>query len=187
MIQHTNKTIPNNIKEKVEKALSYFPSLKDIDITFKFKKNIKKTTMQAQPNFLSLLFSKKNRKYNINISETFKDSKKTKTKHLPEDVFIGWIGHELGHIIDYEQMSNWEMIIFGIKYILIDKHIIKAEKKADYYAVNQGMGKYVLAMKNFILHHKNLPEKYKDRTKKFYISPEEVIHLIKERDKKLNL
>jgi len=186
MATYNNKTIPNNIKEKIEKALSYFPSLNDVDITFKFKKNIKKTTMQAQPNFLSLLLPKKSRKYNINISEYFKDTQKTKTQDLPEDVFVGWIGHELGHIIDYEEMSNWEIVVFGIKYVLIDSFIIEAEKTADYLAVNQGIGKHILAMKNFILHHKNLPKYYKDRIKKFYISPDEVTQLIKERDKKLN-
>ena len=95
--------------------------------------------MQAQPNFLSLFSSKRNRKYNINISEYFKDTEKTKTKNLPEDVFVGWIGHELGHILDYEEMSNWQLIVFGIKYVLIDKHIIEAEKTADFYAVNQGI------------------------------------------------
>ncbi len=186
MTHYKNKTIPNEIKHQVEKALSYFPSLKDIDIQFKFKKNIKKTTMQAQPNFLSLLSSKKNRKYNINISETFKDSKNTATKNLPEDVFIGWISHELGHLLDYEEMSNWEMIVFGIKYLLVDKHIIEAERTADKYAIDQGIGKYILAMKNFILNHSDLPKHYKKRIKKYYISPKEVTLLINERNKKLN-
>jgi len=184
MIQHTNKTIPDEIKEKVEKALSYFPSLKDIDITFQFKKNIKKTTMQAQPDFLSLLSSRKNRKYNINISEYFKDTAKTKTQDLPEDIFVGWIGHELGHILDYEEMSNWEMVVFGIKYVLFDNFIIEAEKTADQYAVNQGIGNYILAMKNFILHHKNLPSYYKKRIQKLYMSPKEVIKLMNEINEK---
>ena len=141
--------------------------------------------MQAQPNFLSLLSTKKNRKYNININETFKDSKKTATANLPEDVFIGWIGHELGHILDYEKMTNWEMVVFGIKYLFVDKHIIEAERTADSYAIDQGIGKYILAMKNFILNHSDLPKHYKNRIRKYYISPEEVTLLINKKNKGL--
>lgn len=43
--------IPNSIKAEVETALKYYPQLKNIHIEFKFKKNIKKSTMQARPTF----------------------------------------------------------------------------------------------------------------------------------------
>lgn len=178
---HTNKKIPLNITDKVEEALSFYPELKDKPITFQFKKNIKKSTMLAQPNFLSLLTGKKNRKYIIYISEQFKIAdKKIKTTTIPAPVFIGWIGHELGHIIDYETMSNWELIVFGIKYILFENHLIEAERRADFYAVQRGMQQYILATKNYILKHADISESYKNRIKKYYVSPEEIMHLITE-------
>ena len=50
--------IPNSIKAEVETALKYYPQLKNIHIEFKFKKNIKKSTMQARPTFDSFFKSK---------------------------------------------------------------------------------------------------------------------------------
>lgn len=178
-----NKRIPQNIKNKVEEALCFFPSLENIHIEFKFKKNIKKSTMQAQPNFASLFSFTKPRSYYIYISEKFKiTNEELKTTDIPNKVFTGWIGHELGHVLDYESMSNWQIIVFGIKYLLINKHIIEAERRADHYAVNQGMQDYIIETKNFILNHADISEAYKKRIKKYYLSPEEIMHLVNERN-----
>ena len=63
--------------------------------------------MQAQPVFSTLLESKKNRRYRINISAHFKlIHSQMPILEIPDDVMIGWIGHELGHILDYEGKSN---------------------------------------------------------------------------------
>ncbi len=178
-----NKTIPATIKTKVEKALSYFPSLKNTEIEFKFKKDIKKSTMQAQPKFLNLLLPKTSRSYVIYISNKFKISnQELKTTDIPFDVFVGWIGHELGHIMDYEEMNNLQLIWFGFKYILLEKHIINAERKADHFAVQQGMEDYIMKTKNFILNHADITETYKNRIKRYYLSPEEIMKLVSDRN-----
>src|SRR5690554_5945857 len=65
-----NKVIPKNIENKALRALEYFPKLYDTPIEFKFKKKIKKATMQAQPKIGSLLNRKENRKYVIYLSES---------------------------------------------------------------------------------------------------------------------
>ncbi len=52
------------------------------------------------------------------------------------------------------------------------------ERTADTYAIQHGMGDYILKTKNFILDNANLSEKYKQRIRKLYISPEEVMELI---------
>lgn len=171
--------MPDSIKDEVEIALSFFPSLKNTSIEFKFKKNIKKSTMQAQPKFASLLNFKKNRAYVILISKHVKIENTTyKTKNLPKNVLIGWLGHELGHIIDYESKSNFSLILFGIKYLLFDKHIIDAERKADTFAVKNGMKAYILATKDFILNNTDISESYKKRIKRYYLSPEEIMQLL---------
>ncbi|MDN6280228.1 MAG: hypothetical protein L0J45_04415, partial [Psychroflexus sp.] len=91
----TNKIIPSVIKPQVEKALTYYPELKDTPITFKFKKDIKKSTMQAQPKFASFLKSRKNRSYVILISEKFHiEGEAFKVIDVDDDIMIGWIGHE---------------------------------------------------------------------------------------------
>ena len=178
--------IPDNIKTNVQKALSYYPQLSHTNIEFRFKKNIKKSTMQARPKFSSFFKSRKNRAYVILISEKFKISyKEFKTTDMPSDIFVGWIGHELGHILDYQNRSNFNLIWFGFQYLFSENHIIEAERAADSFAVNQGMEDYILKTKDFILNHAQITLTYKDRIKKYYLSPEEIMELVKLREAKL--
>lgn len=178
--------IPDSIREEALLALSHYPELKDTRIEFKFKKSIKKSIMQAQPSFWSLLKGKKNRSYFIFISESFEiEGEKFETKNIPENVMIGWLGHELGHIMDYRNRNSFDLIWFGIKYILLDNSIREAERAADSYAVQKNMDSYILETKNFILNNTNLSEVYKDRIKKYYLSPDEIMAIVEERDKAL--
>jgi len=176
--------IPESIKPEVEKALTYYPSLKKTKIYFKFKKNIKKSTMQAQPTIDSFFKTRKHRSYQILISEKFKIAdKEFSTRDIPSDIFIGWIGHELGHVMDYQGRNKLNLIWFGIKYLLFDSHIIEAEQKADEFAIKHKMEYYILKTKDFILNNADISETYKNRIKRYYLSPEEIMVLIEDRDK----
>lgn len=176
-----NKVIPKGIKQEAIKALEYFPELYNTAIEFKFKNNIKKSTMQAQPRFTSFFKKKENRAYIILISRKIQIEGEVFTmSDIPSDVIIGWIGHELGHLMDYRNRTNFGMLIFGIKYLFSSKHIKEVERAADTYAIAHGMGDYILKTKNFILDNANLSEKYKERIRRLYISPEEVMELINE-------
>lgn len=175
--------IPDSISKEIQTALQYYPELKETPIKFKFKKNIKKSTMQAQPTLGSFFRTRKNRRYVVLISETFKISDKTfLTKDIPSDILIGWIGHELGHVMDYRDRSKLNLIWFGIKYLFSSKHIVEAERAADTYAVQHNMEDYILKTKDFILNNADVEEAYKLRIKKFYLSPEEIMDVIKKRD-----
>ena len=176
-----NKIIPESIKEEAIEALSFYPELYDTPIEFKFKDNIKKSTMQAQPKFTSFFSSKNNRKYIILISRTIQIEDEDFTMaDIPSDVKIGWIGHELGHVMDYKHRTNFGMLIFGIKYLFSASSIKKIERTADAFAISHGMGDYILKTKDFILENANISEKYKARIRRLYISPEEVMELINE-------
>ncbi|MFD1014669.1 hypothetical protein [Winogradskyella rapida] len=175
--------IPDSINANVNKALEYYPELVDTAIEFRFKKNIKKSTMQARPTFGSFFKSRKNRRYVILISETFKIAdKEFLTRHIPDDIFIGWIGHELGHVMDYQNRDKLNLVWFGLKYVFSQKHIVEAERAADAFAVNHGMEDYILKTKDFILNHADITPSYKERIKKFYLSPEEIMHLVEVRN-----
>lgn len=180
---NAQQIIPESISKEINAALEYYPELKETPIKFKFKKNIKKSTMQAQPTFGSFFRTRKNRKYVVLISETFKISdKKFLTKDIPSDILIGWIGHELGHVIDYANRSKLNLIWFGIKYLLSDTHIVEAERAADTYAVQHNMEEFILKTKDFILNNADVEEAYKLRIKKYYLSPEEIMDIIEKRD-----
>ncbi|HSM62574.1 MAG TPA: hypothetical protein VK833_01420 [Gillisia sp.] len=174
-----NKTVPKSILKEVKTALSYYPGLVETPIEFRFKKKIKKSFMQAQPKFSGLFKNKKDRSYLINISESFHIEKEEfEISEIPSDVLIGWIGHELGHVMDYQERSGVNLLIFGIKYLTSSGFIKEAERAADTFAVNNGMGNYILATKNFILSHAHLSKLYKDRIKRLYLSPDEILLLV---------
>ncbi len=175
-----NKQIPASIRQNVLKALSFYPELKETHISFIFKPSIKTSVMQAQPVYSTLLGRKKNRRYRINISLEFK----LVQSHLPiltipDEVMIGWIGHELGHILDYEGKSNMEMISFGYRYVFHSSFVKHAEMLADSYAVERGMGNYIVATKRFILDHAELPQSYKDKISRLYLSPDIIVEKVR--------
>ena len=174
-----NKIIPEEIKKEAIEALTFYPELYDTAIEFKFKDDIKKSTMQAQPRFTSFFKAKENREYVILISRNIQiEGEHFTMEDIPSDVKVGWIGHELGHVMDYRERTNFGMLIFGIKYLFSSAHIKEVERAADTYAIQHGMGDYILTTKNFILDNAHLSEKYKERIRRLYISPEEVMELI---------
>lgn len=180
-----NKQIPPSIRQNVLKALSYYPELKDTPINFLFKSALNSSVMQAQPVYSSLLGRKKNRLYRINISSEFRlIQSHLPIMSIPDEVMIGWIGHELGHILDYEGRSNTDMIAFGYKYLFRSSFVKHAEMLADSYAVERGMGNYIVATKRFILNHAELPQSYKDKISRLYLSPDVIVEKVKALEEK---
>lgn len=174
-----NKIIPVSILEEAKTALSFYPELRDVKIEFRFKEDIKKSFMQAQPEFSNLFKGKNDRSYYIFISSRFLIEEEEFTMaDVPSEVLTGWLGHELGHIMDYREKSAFGLIIFGMRYVTSANYIKKAERAADTYAVNAGMGDYIIATKNFILNHSHLSDSYKERIARLYLSPEEIIVLV---------
>ena len=177
----TNKIIPEAILAETKIALSHYPELSDTPIEFRFKKKIKKSFMQAQPKFSGIFKKKKNRSYYVMISENFNiEGEEFSIREVPSEVLIGWIGHELGHIMDYQERSGFNLIQFGIGYLTSKRFIKEAERAADTFAVSHGMCDYILSTKDFILNHANLSEVYKDRIRRLYLSPEEILLLVEE-------
>lgn len=57
---------------------------------------------------------------------------------------------------------------------------MQAERNADKYAVQHGLGNYIIKTKNFILNNHDLPPDYIARIKRLYLSPQQILDLIKE-------
>lgn len=174
------KKIPTAIEKNVLTALSFYPELKSTTIDFNYKAKIKGSVMQAQPVPGTLLGSRKHRRYRINISEHFGlIHTQMPITDIPDTVMIGWIGHELGHVLDYERRSNRGMIAFGIRYYLHPSYVKQAERAADFFAVEHGMGHYIIATKHFILDNADLPQAYKDKIRRLYLSPDVIVEQVR--------
>ncbi len=173
---------PAALKHEVQEALSYYPELQGLQIEFRMKEHIRKSTMQAQPDWKSFFLPRKDRRYLIYISASFHiEEMEFRTLEIPSDILIGWLGHELGHIVDYTRRSSLNLVWFGIRYLTYGPFIREAERTADSIAVAHGMHQFILKTKDFILNNADIVTAYKDRIRKYYLSPEEIMVLVEER------
>ncbi|UII28465.1 hypothetical protein LVD15_08545 [Fulvivirga maritima] len=172
---YENKKIPQSLEAPIREALSYYPELKDISIDFLFKEHINNAVMQAQPRIRTLFRSKYNRVYKIKMQKmiSLNDSLKS-ISTLPDDIIVGWVAHELGHIVDYLNRSSVQMVGFGMRYFTSRRYLRRAERRADTYAIKHGFADYLIKTKKYILMRDDLPEDYRARIDNLYISPEEV-------------
>ncbi|NJW51674.1 hypothetical protein HC175_01930 [Salinimicrobium sp. CDJ15-91] len=174
-----NKIIPTNILGEARLALSHYPELEAVKIEFRYKKNIKNAFMQAQPNLADLFKDKKNRSYYVFMSSKFLiENEEFSMAEVPSEVLVGWLSHELGHIMDYREKSALQLLKFGTRYVTSENFIRKAERTADTHAVNHGLGNYIFATKDFILNHSRLSDSYKKRKARLYLSPEAIRLLV---------
>lgn len=181
-ITYQNKTIPLEIFSPVKKALEFFPDLKDVNISFELKDKISGSVMQAQPKIVSLFVDKREkRKYKIKITRQLDFGNRiVPIEEIPSDALIGWIGHELGHIMDYLNRSSVNMMHFGARYLLSKQKVVEAELTADGYAIGCGLGHQILANKNYILDHDGFDEEYKNKIRDLYMSREDILTLLEE-------
>jgi len=180
-----NKQIPKVMEMQILMALSHYPELKDTHIRFLFTQQLKGSIMAARPVIRTLLGPRHKRVYDILISPVFKLQHTIEPIHqVEDDVLVGWIGHELGHLMDYERRHTWSIAKFGLLYWLSKSYIRKAERVADTFAVNRGMGNFILATKQFILGHSGLSTRYKNKIARLYLSPDDILKLVKELDEK---
>lgn len=75
------------------------------------------------------------------------------------------------------------MIVFGLRYLFQQSYLKNAERTADRFAIEHGMYDYIMATKNFILQNADLSPKYKNRIKRLYMSPEEIVQMVNTMDK----
>lgn len=173
------KEIPKVIEEPVLTALSHFPELKEAAIHFVFTNKLETSIMAARPTIGSLFKKRENRSYKVLINPAFKlDYGMETINQIPDSVMIGWLGHELGHIMDYEQKNGWRLIGMGISYWMSKNYVRRAERVADSFAVDHGMGSYLVAKKSFILDHTELPQAYRDKIEALYLSPDDIHRLV---------
>lgn len=173
------KIIPDILRREILTALSFYPMLKDTAITFAFKDNFKKHFMQAQPVISTMFRKREKREYIILMNKYFEiEDERIFIDSIPFDVLVGWIGHELGHIMDYTNRGFFSLIKFGIGYLISKSFIIGAERVADTYAIRQGLADHLVQTKNYILNHAHLPDRFKNKIKRLYMPPEEVMMIV---------
>lgn len=137
-VYRNKKKIPDEIKAQALIALSFYPELENRCITFRFRK--RKTPLSSRPRLFSLFKRKQNRKYVITIStKTTSRLEPILFKNLPYNAQIGVLGHEIGHIVEYNQKKNLQIVGLAFK-LLNSKYVNSFEFNTDRIAIKHGLG-----------------------------------------------
>jgi hypothetical protein len=126
-------------------AIIHYPELAKSRIVFKRKKI--GTIMAARPTIWSVFKPASKRKYFILINRQFRNSEYLFSK-LDYNARVGIIGHELAHIVDYNCMNSFQLLQYGINYLINRR---KIEHRTDESTVFHGLGieLYQYALKVF--------------------------------------
>lgn len=155
-------------------ALSFYPGLIDTRITFRLadKESVAKTTIT-----LFSILNSSDKHFIIYINNN-----KSSTGILLQDASfqaqVGAIGHELSHVVDFDKKTFPGMVAWGIKY-LFKKSRINIERSTDISTIQQGLGMELYSYVDFVLNHSTANSQYKKFKRLNYLTPDEILHLIK--------
>lgn len=153
-------------------ALSHYPELKDVRISFRFSrmKSAGLTTFT-----LWSLFNR-NRHFTIAIND---DEQKTGVtfKNVSFNAQVGLIGHELAHVVEFRNMTNAGIAIWGLGY-LSSKNRKRIERYTDETEINHGLGWQLHEWTNIILESPKTTARYKKMKQTYYLQPKEIIKYI---------
>lgn len=167
------------LKQWFSETLEEYPELLPHPIYLR-KLPMQYSTMRAQPVINMAFFRRHSRHYRVDFSNHLDVTNHIRIRKLPREVVVGWFAHELGHIVDYLNRPLRGMIAFGLGYALWSRYMREAERRADEIAVNHGFGAEIVATKTYLMDHATLPEHYKNRLRKHYLSADEIEALINE-------
>jgi hypothetical protein len=167
-----NKIIPQAIENECLMALACYPELANAHIIFDYAPI--KYTMQTQPHISTFIRRRVDRTYLITVNNDAKRYTGLDYNELSPTAKIGWVGHELGHICDYEQMNVPEIVGFAVCYGMSSAFRKIVEHRVDKITIQHGLGTELYEGADYLLNKSNANEAYKNTQRKEYM-PLEVI------------
>jgi hypothetical protein len=171
-----SKKLIKDYKLQTLYALSYFDELKHTKIIFSKKKI--KTTMVCRPRWDFIFRKKENWVYKIIFNSDSLNSAKVTFDKLSFNSQIGVLGHEYSHILDYMQMSKFEVLLCGVLYFTKKSYKEKLEKRVDKIAINKGLGWQIYEFSKYVLNESSADKEYKEYKARFYYTPLEINNIL---------
>ncbi|MDZ7879723.1 MAG: hypothetical protein U5L45_18740 [Saprospiraceae bacterium] len=162
-----NKLFHPKIKNAALVALSRYPELKNTRIEFLFR-NIT-ATMETRPKINLKAFSKKQRTYQVFINFNKGKNRALDIDSLTETMKIGWIAHELGHVVDYESRSAFSLMVMGLFYVSVPSFKRNIEQSVDIITIRHGLGYENCEGAEYLLYQSNAAEKYRKNNLSYYL------------------
>ena len=174
--------MPDQLRAAFVEAWEGFPQVHEHKVSLRLRQ-LSKVSMRAQPVVNTRFFSRASRDYVIEMKRDQLEAISFRLVDCPHEVLVGWLAHELGHVVDYLERSWANLLAFGVNYLWSPTFRIGAERQADIYAIENGFAKQIQATKRFILEESKISNKYLDRINKYYMSPDEVEQIVLHRQK----
>jgi len=166
------KIFPAEIEMECLAALSFYPELKNTDIEFRFG-NLN-FTMISKPRFKSISKDRTQRQYVIIIQKPGLSKNNLEWKELSFNAMVGWIGHELGHVLHYSHKSSGGILFIGMKYA-VPGYRRKMERFTDQLAIQHNLGYALYEGVDYTINSSHAGVHYKNNQEKFYLHTEEII------------
>ena len=147
------------IRSDIISALKFYPELSNARIQFKYKSI--KQTMNSRPAPGNIFRSKAHRRYIIIVNNNQGKHKGLPFEKLSFNIKIGWVGHELSHICEYESINNWETFWFAVKYIGSKEFVRKVERNTDLITIQHGLAFPLYDGIDYLFRNKDISEKYR--------------------------
>ena len=154
-----NTVTLNNLFDSTKER---YPQLKNKHIKLIFKRGWF-FTMRSGIEFPSLW--KKERVYFVAVNTNKFDGI---LSQLSEDDLVGWFGHELGHIVEYNEMTNREFIFFVIRYLFDVRFRFLVERRVNALTVNSGFAKELIGAWETFVNLEGVNKKYQQYIIKNY-------------------
>jgi hypothetical protein len=176
----TNKKLPEKYRTVILEALSYYPELKNIHIQFVLKKK-HPVPYGTTPSVKSVLKPGTPRQYTITLrEEAHGPTSHALFKNLPHEAQLGVIGHELGHVVQYESLGTLDLLKTCILFLTMSKRR-EMERGADIQAIHHNLGKELYAHAVYIRSIKGYVEKRKE-IDIYYLKPHEILQGLSEKE-----
>lgn len=144
-----NKLIPAKYEEEILIALYHYPELKKEHIHFQLAFHAS-VPYGTKPSFASCFKPKGKRTYTVTILERAEDPEnEALMRNLDRKMRIGFIGHELGHVLQYSRCNPLSLLKMLSLY-LVDSYKREIERGADKAAIQHGLGEELLRHAEYI-------------------------------------
>jgi hypothetical protein len=176
-----NKQMDSTFKQQISGALLFYPELRNIKIKFKIKKAT--SPLAARPSVWAIFQKPKNRQYIVIISNQTKGFlEPILLKNLSFNAQVGVLGHEVSHILEFNQKKSG----FFIKLLfwqLSKKKMDIFENNTDRRTIEHGLGYQLLAWSTEVRQNLKIKEwggavKNGIQERERYMSPKTIVALI---------
>ncbi len=173
-----NRSIPEKYRLSILLALSHFPELNEVSI--KFVLTTDGAPLESSFKISTLLLPKAKREYVILLLDeegTFFDP--IIMKNLSFDQQVAIITHELCHTAYYNDLNTFEVIRWGMEFLISPEFAGAHEHNTDLLTIYKGFGWQLYDYAYFVRHLSGLNEYLESEEgewmKTFYMTDEEIL------------